>query len=135
MLPRKWTTVGSSNAPRDFPRLIALWQRGLLDLEGMKRILTHTATPVLQGGHIYSARSSGELVCLDAATGEQLWEVKTLTKLRNGSSIHLIPCGETTYLFTDQGDFTLGGAACSQHLLALRAVYSTGVAVNAAASA
>ena len=27
--------VGSSNAPRDFPRLIALWQRGLLDLEGM----------------------------------------------------------------------------------------------------
>jgi S-(hydroxymethyl)glutathione dehydrogenase/alcohol dehydrogenase len=27
--------VGSSSAPRDFPWLIALWQRGLLDLEGM----------------------------------------------------------------------------------------------------
>jgi outer membrane protein assembly factor BamB len=83
------------------PTATVLWPKNLV---GMKRILTHTATPVLQGGHIYSARSSGELVCLDAVTGDQLWEVKTLTKLRNGSSIHLIPCGDTTYLFTDQGD-------------------------------
>ncbi len=27
--------VGSSNGPRDFPRLLALWRRGLLDLEAM----------------------------------------------------------------------------------------------------
>ncbi len=86
----------------DAPAATVRWPKNLV---GMKRILTHTATPVLQGGHIYSARSHGELVCLDATTGNELWEVKSLTQLRNGSSIHLIPCGDAMYLFTDQGDF------------------------------
>ena len=62
----------------DKPGATVLWPKNLV---GMKRILTHTSTPVLQGGHIYSARSHGELVCLDAATGNELWEVKTLTTL------------------------------------------------------
>lgn len=83
------------------PAAKVLWPQNLV---GMQRILSHTSTPVLQGGHIYAARSSGEFVCLDAATGRELWEIKNITKLRNGSSIHLIPCGDTFYLFTDQGD-------------------------------
>ena len=32
-----------------------------------RRILSNTSTPILQGDHVYSARSSGELVCLEAA--------------------------------------------------------------------
>lgn len=83
------------------PTATVLWPKNFV---GMKRILSHTSTPVLQDGHIYSARSSGELVCLDAATGSELWEIKNITKQRNGSSIHLIPCGDAMYLFTDQGD-------------------------------
>ena len=29
------TLLGGCHAPRDFPRLVALWQRGMLDLEAM----------------------------------------------------------------------------------------------------
>src|SRR5580765_4004036 len=31
-----------------------------------KRLLSNTSTAILQGNHVFSARSSGELVCLDA---------------------------------------------------------------------
>ena len=73
-------------------------------LTGTGRILSRTSSPVLQGGHVYSARSSGELVCLDAATGQQIWGARTVTRLRNGSSIHLTPCGDAMFLFSDAGD-------------------------------
>ena len=46
----------------------------------------------------------GELVCLDATAGRQVWEEKKVAALRNGSAIHLTPCGDITYLFTDAGD-------------------------------
>lgn len=69
-----------------------------------KRILSHTSTAVLQGDLVFSAKSSGELVCLEAVTGRQIWEEKSVTTLRNGSSIHLTPCEDAMYLFTDRGD-------------------------------
>jgi outer membrane protein assembly factor BamB len=70
----------------------------------MQRILSNTSTALIQGRHVYSARITGELVCLEAATGKQVWEEKTITELKNGSSIHLTPCGDAVFLFTDRGD-------------------------------
>lgn len=69
-----------------------------------KRILSNTSTPALLGDCVYSARSSGELVCLDARTGQQLWQNDTVTDLKRGASIHLTPNGDAVFLFTDKGD-------------------------------
>lgn len=88
----------------DKPTARVLWPGRLV---GTRHILSHTSTPVLQGDHVYSARSSGELVCLEAATGRQVWGAKDVTTMRNGSSIHLAPCGDFMYLFTDRGDLIL----------------------------
>jgi hypothetical protein len=59
---------------------------------------------MLQGGYVFSAKSSGELVCLEAQTGREIWQTNTVTELMNGSSIHLTPCGDGVFLFTDRGD-------------------------------
>ena len=72
-----------------------------------KRILSNTSTPLLQGGYVYSAKSSGELVCLDAATGNQIWHTNTVTGLTTGASIHLTANRDRVFLFTDQGDLIL----------------------------
>jgi outer membrane protein assembly factor BamB len=72
-----------------------------------KRILSNTSTPLLQGDYVYSARSSGELVCLDAHTGQQLWRNDTVTDLKRGASIHLTPNDDVVFLFTDKGDLIL----------------------------
>jgi outer membrane protein assembly factor BamB len=69
-----------------------------------KRLLSNTSTPVLRGEFIYSARGPGELVCLEAATGEQLWSTNSVTGLKNGASIHITAQGGGYLLFTDEGN-------------------------------
>jgi outer membrane protein assembly factor BamB len=69
-----------------------------------KRILSNTSTALLLGEHVYSAKSNGELVCLEAGTGRQVWGTTNVTELKNGASIHLTPNGDTVFLFTDEGD-------------------------------
>jgi outer membrane protein assembly factor BamB len=72
-----------------------------------KRLLSNTSSPLLQGAYIYSARSSGEFVCLEAATGNQLWGTTNVTELKFGASIQLTPNGDTTFLFTDEGNLII----------------------------
>ena len=72
-----------------------------------KRILSNTSTPMLQGDYVYSAKSSGELVCLEAGTGKQRWTTTNVTGLKFGASIHLTPNGDVTFLFTDEGNLIL----------------------------
>ena len=72
-----------------------------------KRILSNTSTPMLRGDYVYSAKSSGELVCLEAGTGKQVWGTTNVTGLKFGASIHLTPNGDVTFLFTDEGNLIL----------------------------
>src|SRR5439155_27228439 len=44
-----------------------------------KRILSNTSTAILRGDYVYSARSSGEFVCLEADTGKQVWQATNVT--------------------------------------------------------
>lgn len=70
----------------------------------LKRILSNTSTAVVQGEYIFSARGAGELVCLEAATGRQIWSTNSLTASKNGASIHITPQGGGFFLFTDEGN-------------------------------
>jgi outer membrane protein assembly factor BamB len=86
---------------RDRPAARVLWP----DTKTVsRRVLSNTSTPLLRGSCVYSARSSGELVCLAADTGKELWKADTVTGLRQGASIHLTPQGDGMYLYTDRGD-------------------------------
>jgi outer membrane protein assembly factor BamB len=87
----------------DKPAATVIWpeSRGVA-----RRVLSHTSTPLLRGGHVYGSRSSGELVCLDAGTGKVVWETDEVTEPKSGASIHLTPLGAggAALLFTDQGE-------------------------------
>jgi outer membrane protein assembly factor BamB len=69
-----------------------------------KRVLSNTSTALFQGDYVYSARSSGELVCLEAATGKLVWETNTVTGLMNGASIHLTANRDAVFLYNDRGE-------------------------------
>jgi outer membrane protein assembly factor BamB len=85
----------------DKPAAAVLWP----DTKALsKRILSNTSTALLRGEFVYSAKTSGELVCLEAGTGNEVWRTNTVTELKTGSSIHLTPNGDAVFLFTDQGD-------------------------------
>jgi len=76
-----------------------------------KRLLSNTSSPMLQGDYVYSAKSSGELVCLEAGTGKQVWGTTNVTELKFGASIHLTPNGDVTFLFTDEGNLIIARLA------------------------
>ncbi|MDB6053407.1 MAG: hypothetical protein JWN25_930 [Verrucomicrobiales bacterium] len=69
-----------------------------------KRILNNASTPLLAGEYIYSTKGYGELVCLEASTGRQLWATNSITKPKNGGSINITPQGNGYFLFTDEGN-------------------------------
>jgi outer membrane protein assembly factor BamB len=69
-----------------------------------RRIFSHTSTALFRGDHLFSAKSSGELICLEASTGKLVWESAKVTGLKNGASIHLTPNGDSVLLYTDKGE-------------------------------
>ncbi|WP_206026313.1 PQQ-binding-like beta-propeller repeat protein [Roseimicrobium sp. ORNL1] len=73
------------------------------------RVLSNTSTAMLTEGHVYSATTKGELVCLDAQTGAKLWTKDGLTSKATGTAIHFFPQGTSNgngsvLLYTDQGN-------------------------------
>lgn len=69
-----------------------------------RRILSNTSTGMIKGEYVFSAKSSGHLVCLEASTGEQVWESDRVTDLKGGASIHLTPHGDSVLMYTDRGE-------------------------------
>ncbi|MBI3877941.1 MAG: PQQ-like beta-propeller repeat protein [Verrucomicrobia bacterium] len=68
-----------------------------------RRVMSTTSLPVLDGDCVYSDKSHGKLVCLEARTGKQLWQADQLTDHQNGACIHLTPNGDSTLIFTNEG--------------------------------
>lgn len=85
----------------DAPQATPIWPKSRALA---RRILSNTSTPLLHGNYVYSAKSGGELVCLDSHTGEQVWVTEKVTELKPGASIHLTPNGDAVWLFTDEGN-------------------------------
>lgn len=85
----------------DKPAAAVIWPKSRATA---RRILSDTSTALFRDDYIYSARSAGEFVCLEASTGNQLWETDKVTDLKSGASIHLTANGDTTLLYTDRGD-------------------------------
>jgi outer membrane protein assembly factor BamB len=83
------------------PAASVLWPE---DTVKARRTLSQTSGPLLQDGYLYSHKSQGRLVCLDAHTGQQVWEQEKVTDAKSGACIHLIPNGDCVWLFTDRGD-------------------------------
>jgi outer membrane protein assembly factor BamB len=64
-------------------------------------------TPFLEGDYIFGVDSYGELRCLDAKTGDRVWEsLKAIPKNR-WSTIHMIKNGDRHFLFNERGELII----------------------------
>jgi outer membrane protein assembly factor BamB len=84
------------------PAATVLWPEKL-----SKRVLSNTSTPLLQGDHVFSATSSGELVCLDTETGQEVWRANKVTEPMSGTSMHLTPHADRVFIYTERGELIL----------------------------
>jgi outer membrane protein assembly factor BamB len=66
------------------------------------------ATPVFEGGFLYGTDSYGELRCLDANSGERLWENLTAVPKARWSTIHFVKNADRYFLFNERGELLIG---------------------------
>jgi outer membrane protein assembly factor BamB len=91
---------------RDKPGASILWPD---ELRPLRIYVSDTSTPLLQDGLVFSPTRKGELLCLDATTGKQLWQSNGVSETSSGASIHItaVPSIRGAFLFTDRGDLIL----------------------------
>lgn len=74
-----------------------------------RRILSGTSTPLLQGDYVYSLNPAGNLVCMEADTGRQIWETDQVTREKKGSSatMHMTVNGSSVFIYNELGELIL----------------------------
>jgi outer membrane protein assembly factor BamB len=89
------------------PAAEKLWRRKGFDEKRTDALHSIIATPLFLGDHVYGVDSYGELRCLDAATGDRLWEDKTATPPARWSNIHMVRNGENIWMFNERGELII----------------------------
>lgn len=73
--------------------------------EGLHAVL---ATPIIDGGYIYGICSYGQLRCLNASTGERLWETQDATvERRRWVSGFMVKNGNRVFISNDRGELII----------------------------
>ena len=91
---------------RDQPGASVLWPD---EMRPLRIYVSDTSTPLLQDGLVFLPTRKGELLCLDAITGKQLWQTNGVSESSSGASIHMaaVPSIRGVFIFTDRGDLIL----------------------------
>jgi outer membrane protein assembly factor BamB len=93
----------------DKPAATVVWKVLNKSLGKSESLSCLIPTPVLQGDYIYGVCFNGELRCLEAKTGRQLWETYAAIggKQTDCGTAFLVPQGERFVIFNDQGELIL----------------------------
>ena len=67
------------------------------------------STPYMQGDYIYGVDSYGELRCLEAATGDRVWEDRTAVPEARWSNIHMVRNDDRVWMFNERGELLRAG--------------------------
>ncbi len=85
-----------------------IWRRQGASERETDALHSMISTPVILGDYVYGVDSYGELRCLDAATGDRVWEDQTATPRNRWSNIHMVRNGERMFMFNERGELVIG---------------------------
>ncbi len=94
--------------PKDRLAVEQLWQRRGATEQNTDALHSLISTPLLMGDYIYGICSKGELRCLDAKTGDRLWENVSVVPLNRWAAAHLVRNGERVWIFNERGELIIG---------------------------
>jgi outer membrane protein assembly factor BamB len=84
-----------------------LWRRQGIDEKQTDALHSIIATPYFEGDYVYGVDSYGELRCLDANTGDRVWESLEATPKARWSNIHMVKNGERMIMFNERGELII----------------------------
>lgn len=91
----------------DAPRVEPVWRRKGANEQNTDSLHCMISTPVLAGDAIYGVDSYGQLRCLDAETGDRVWEDQTATRPERWSNIHIVRNGDRYWMFNELGQLII----------------------------
>ena len=99
-----------ADARRSRPTSLAvepLWRRSGRDEQHTDSLHSIISTPYLEGDYVYGVDSYGEFRCLDAKTGDRVWESLQPTPKSRWSTIHMVRNGERMWMFNERGELII----------------------------
>jgi len=93
---------------QDEPAVETIWRRRGESERRTDALHSIISTPVILGDYVYGVDSYGELRCLDANTGERVWEDLTATPKARWSTIHFVVNGDQVWMFNERGELIIG---------------------------
>ncbi len=64
-------------------------------------------TPIVSGGYIYGFDSYGEMRCLEAETGERVWEDLTAVPSARWATVHMVRQANRVWMFNERGELLI----------------------------
>ena len=93
--------------PKDRIGFELLWKRVGSSEQDTDALQSMISNPMFLDNHLYGVDSYGEFRCLDAVTGDRIWEDKSLVKPNRWATIHMVQHGEQTWMFNEHGELLL----------------------------
>src|SRR5690606_28411172 len=84
-----------------------LWSRQGRDEQHTDSLHSIISTPYLEGDYVYGVDSYGEFRCLDAKTGERVWESLEPTPKSRWSTIHMVKNKDRMWMFNERGELVI----------------------------
>jgi len=84
-----------------------LWKRvgrSEQDTDALQAIISN---PIFVGDLIYGVDSYGEFRCLDAKTGDRIWEDQSLVRRNRWATIHMVERDGQVWMFNEQGELMI----------------------------
>jgi outer membrane protein assembly factor BamB len=91
----------------DKPEVKPIWRRLGQNEHETDSLHAILSTPILSGDYIYGVDSYGQLRCLDAKTGDRIWENQTATPKERWGTIHMVRNGERVWMFNERGELII----------------------------
>jgi outer membrane protein assembly factor BamB len=95
------------SVPKDRLESTVIWKEVGKDEQHTQSLHAMIGTCIMQDGLVYGADSYGELRCLDAGTGERLWEDLTAVPKARWATIHMVRQADRVWMFNERGELLI----------------------------
>ena len=95
------------SVPKDKLESKVIWKEVGRDEQHTKALHAMIGTSLMQDGLVYGTDSYGELRCLDAETGERLWEDLTAVPKARWATIHMVRQADRVWMFNERGELLI----------------------------
>ncbi len=89
---------------QDEPAVEKVWRRAGESETNTDALHAMISTPLLEGDYVYGVDSYGEFRCLDAKSGDRVWEDLTPVPKARWATIHMVRNGRRIWMFNERGE-------------------------------